>query len=77
MATKQPDVPASKTVAQPTTASAADKQRKTWKPKTRQQIVLEQAEKIREEVIELEEQLKAKRRELEKFEEIKKIFESA
>lgn len=40
------------------------------------EIVLEQAEKLRAEITEAEEDLKAKRRQLEKFEQAKKLFEA-
>lgn len=39
-------------------------------------MVLEQAEKLKVEIAETEEQLKTKRKQLQKFEEAKKIFES-
>ncbi len=71
MATKQPDQAASRTSQQ-----AATGKRKPWKPKTPEQVVLEQAEKIRGEIAELEEQLKDKRRQLQKFEEACKIFQA-
>jgi hypothetical protein len=38
-------------------------------------VVLEQAEKLKTEIAEGEETLKAKRRQLEKFEQAKKLFE--
>lgn len=51
--------------------------RKPWKKKTPVEIVLEQADKLKTEIAEMEEELKAKRRQLQKFEEAKKLFESA
>jgi hypothetical protein len=39
-------------------------------------VVLEQAEKLKAEIAETEEELKTKRKQLQKFEEAKKIFES-
>ena len=39
------------------------------------EVVLEQAEKLKTEIAEGEEDLKAKRRQLEKFEQAKKLFE--
>jgi hypothetical protein len=39
------------------------------------EVVLEQAEKLKTEIAEGEEELKAKRRQLEKFEQAKKLFE--
>ena len=49
--------------------------RKPWKKKTPVEVVLEQAEKLKTEIAEGEEELKAKRRQLQKFEEAKKLFE--
>ena len=56
--------------AQPETA------RKPWKKKTPVEVVLEQADKLKEEIAETEEDLKAKRRQLQKFEEARKLFET-
>jgi hypothetical protein len=39
------------------------------------EVVLEQADKLRAEIAEAEEDLKAKRRQLEKFEQARKLFE--
>ena len=49
--------------------------RKPWKKKSPVEVVLEQADKLKAEIAETEEELKAKRRQLEKFEEAKKLFE--
>ena len=51
--------------------------RKVWKKKTPVEVVLEQADKLKAEIAEMEEELKAKRRQLQKFEEAKKLFEGA
>ena len=40
------------------------------------EVVLEQADKLREEISEAEEDLKQKRKQLQKFEEARKIFET-
>jgi hypothetical protein len=40
-------------------------------------VVLEQAEKLKAEIVEMEEEIKVKRRQLQKFEEAKKIFEAS
>ena len=50
-------------------------ERKVWKKKTPVEVVLEQADKLKAEIAEMEEELKAKRRQLQKFEEAKKLFE--
>ncbi len=49
--------------------------RKPWKKKSPVEVVLEQADKLKAEIAETEEELKAKRRQLQKFEEAKKLFE--
>ncbi len=49
--------------------------RKPWKKKTPVEVVLEQAEKLKAEIAEGEEELKTKRKQLLKFEEAKKLFE--
>ena len=51
--------------------------RKPWKKKSPVEVVLEQADKLKAEIAEAEEELKAKRRQLEKFEQAKKLFEGA
>ena len=54
----------------------AQPERKPWKKKTPVEVVLEQADKLKAEIAEAEEELKAKRKQLQKFEEAKKIFEA-
>ena len=51
--------------------------RKPWKKKTPVEVVLEQAEKLRSEIAEAEEEIKAKKKQLQKFEEARKIFETS
>ena len=63
------------TPAHPLTAGKPE--RKVWKKKTPVEVVLDQAEKLKSEIAEMEEELKAKRRQLEKFEQARKLFESA
>ena len=55
---------------------AGKPERKVWKKKTPVEVVLEQADKLRAEIAEMEEELKAKKRQLQKFEEAKKLFEA-
>jgi len=50
-------------------------ERKPWKKKTPVEVVLEQADKLKAEIAETEEELKTKRRQLQKFEEARKLFE--
>lgn len=52
-------------------------ERKAWKKKSPVEVVLEQAEKLKAEIAETEEELKAKRKQLQKFEEARKIFEAS
>ena len=49
--------------------------RKPWKKKTPVEVVLEQADKLKAEIAEMEEEIKQKRKQLEKFEQAKKLFE--
>ena len=49
--------------------------RKPWKKKSPVEVVLEQADKLKAEIAETEEELKAKRKQLQKFEEARKLFE--
>jgi len=57
-------------------ATPASPERKPWKKKTPFEVVLEQGEKLKSEIAEIEEELKAKRRQLQKFEEAKKLFDA-
>ena len=57
-------------------AAAGKPERKPWKKKSPVEVVLEQADKLKAEIAEAEEELKAKRRQLEKFEQAKKLFEA-
>ena len=60
----------------PKATPAAKPERKPWKKKTPVEVVLEQADKLKSEIAEMEEELKAKRRQLQKFEEARKLFEA-
>ena len=55
---------------------SAWKGRKAWKKKTPVEVVIEQINKLRDDVAKDEEALKDKRRQLQKMEEARKIFES-
>jgi hypothetical protein len=61
----------------PAPAPAKSEGRKPWKKKSPVEVVLEQADKLKAEIAEMEEEIKAKRRQLQKFEEAKKIFEAS
>jgi len=56
-------------------APPAKPERKPWKKKSPVEVVLEQADKLKAEIAEMEEEIKAKRKQLQKFEEAKKLFE--
>ena len=60
---------------EPKPAPAKPEGRKPWKKKTPVEVVLEQADKLKAEIAEMEEDIKAKRRQLVKFEEARKLFE--
>jgi hypothetical protein len=68
-------MPASKNEPKTPAQSKAAEGRKPWKKKTPVEVVLEQADKLRTEIAEAEEEIKAKRRQLEKFEQARKLFE--
>jgi polyhydroxyalkanoate synthesis regulator phasin len=72
-ALKQADPTASKAAA----ASSKAGDRKPWKKKSPVEVVLDQANRLRSQIAEREEELKELRRQLQKFEEARKIFESA
>jgi hypothetical protein len=56
--------------------SAGKPERKPWKKKSPVEVVLEQADKLKSEIAEMEEEIKTKRRQLVKFEEARKLFEA-
>jgi hypothetical protein len=60
----------------PKPAPAKSDGRKPWKKKSPVEVVLEQADKLKSEIAEMEEEIKAKRKQLEKFEQAKKLFEA-
>ena len=72
-APKTPDHAPGKTI---TKTAAPTTERKPWKKKSPVEVVLEQAEKLKAEIAEAEEDLKQKRRQLEKFEQARKLFEA-
>ena len=51
--------------------------RKPWKKRTPVEVVLDQIERVREDVAEREEELNRAKRQLEKLEEARKLLESA
>ena len=59
-----------------TATPTAQAGRKPWKKKTPVEIMLDQIDKIREDVAEKEEELKHAKRQLQKLEEARKVLES-
>lgn len=55
----------------------AKSERKPWKKKSPVEVFLEQASKLKAEISEMEKELAEKRRQLQKFEEARKLFENA
>ena len=53
----------------------ATPERKPWKKKSPVEVVLAQADKLKAEIAEMEQELTAKRKQLQKFEEARKLFE--
>ena len=47
----------------------------SWKKKSPVEVVLEQADKLKADIAEMEEEIKTKRKQLVKFEEARKLFE--
>ncbi len=62
----------------PTKVAASTKpgDRKPWKKKSPVEVVLEQTEKLKLQIVEKEEELKDLRSQLQKFEQARKIFET-
>ena len=73
---KRSEPPSGKTVTSPELALPVVSGRKPWKKKTPVEVVLEQADKLRQEIAEGEADLERKRKQLQKFEEARKIFEA-
>ena len=57
-------------------APAAVQVRKPWRKKTPMEVVLEQGDKLRQQIAEREAELKEWRRQLQKLDEARKIFEA-
>jgi hypothetical protein len=70
-------VPIHKPLDPKATPAAKLPERKPWKKKSPVEVVLEQAEKLKAEIAEAEEEIKTKKRQLQKFEEARKIFETS
>lgn len=73
LAKKKDETPARATTPP---ASTGNRSRKPWKKKTPVQILLDQVDKLREEIQDDEAELQQKKDQLRKFEEASKLFES-
>ena len=71
---KQPEAAAPKLAA--ATVPTQTGGRKPWKKKTPVEVILDQAEKLRRDIADMEDELEQKRKQLQKFDEAKKLFES-
>ena len=60
-----------------TSVTTRTTERKPWKKKTPVEVVLDQIEKVRDQVTAQEEALKVAKRQLQKLEDAKKLLESA
>ena len=68
-------MPSKKQAGAGSPGSSGSSTRKPWKKKTPVEVVLEQSEKLKDQITEKEEELKELRKQLQKFEEARKIFE--
>lgn len=59
-----------------TTTAATSDARKPWKKKTPVQVMLDQIDRLREDVQKKEEELKLAKRQMQKLEEARKVLES-
>jgi predicted patatin/cPLA2 family phospholipase len=59
-----------------TTAATSEATRKPWKKKTPVQVMLDQIDRLREDVQKKEEELKLAKRQMQKLEEARKVLES-
>jgi hypothetical protein len=66
----------SKKQASAGSASTATSDRKPWKKKTPLQVMLDQTEKLKDLIADKEKELQDLRKQLQKFEEARKIFEA-
>ena len=62
--------------SRPSTTTSKPATRKPWRKKTPVEVVLAETDKLRQDIVQREEELKDLRRQLQKFEEARKIFEA-
>lgn len=75
-ATKRRAEPPAPPIAATTEATTTTGTRKPWKKKSPAEVVLAQIDRLREDLAKKEEEFKQAKRQLEKLEEARKIFES-
>jgi len=73
---KQTDHVASRSSTATTDVTTSETTRKPWKKKTPVEVVLDQIDRLRDDVLKREEELKQAKRQLQKLEEAKKVLES-
>jgi hypothetical protein len=76
-AAKGADQGATRSTAATTAVTTTQRERKPWKKKTPTEVVLDQIDRLRDDVSKKEEELKAAKRQLIKLEEARKVLESA
>lgn len=62
--------------APPKSPTSGQDERKPWKKKTPVQVVIDQIDRVRDDVTKKEEELKVARRQLQKLEEARKLLEA-
>ena len=75
-AQKHADQASSRSSTATTAVTTTQAQRKPWKKKTPVEVVLDQINRLRDDVLEQEEKLKQAKRQLEKLEAAKKVLEA-
>jgi predicted patatin/cPLA2 family phospholipase len=75
-AQKQTDQASSRPSTAPTAVTTNQTARKPWKKKTPVEVVLDQINRLRDDVLAKEEELKQAKRQLQKLEEAKKVLEA-
>jgi predicted patatin/cPLA2 family phospholipase len=75
-AQKHADQASSRSSTATAAVTASQSQRKPWKKKTPVEVVLDQINRLRDDVLAREEELKQAKRQLQKLEEAKKVLEA-
>jgi hypothetical protein len=75
-APKQTDQASPRSSTATTAAPSTETARKPWKKKTPVEVVLDQINRLRDDVLAKEEELKQAKRQLQKLEEAKKVLEA-